>query len=225
MKELTNTNTVIEMAEVNKLTFSRMVHVIGPESTDFAFQTPELQALFNAKDKEGKYDLLLVEQFVNEGALILGHLYQIPAITISTFGYANYFSQIVGIIYPWSYVPYLYMPYSDRMSLWERIGNVFMSSADDLLRRYSYYPEQDAVLQKHFSKKLDRVPTIKELEANVSAIFINSYMPLASPRPLSYNMIPVGGLHIKEPKALPENLQKFLDGATHGAIYFSLGKS
>ncbi|EDV36121.2 uncharacterized protein Dana_GF12118, isoform B [Drosophila ananassae] len=223
MKELTNTNTVIEMAEVNKLTFSRMVHVIGPESTDFAFQTPELQALFNAKDKEGKYDLLLVEQFVNEGALILGHLYQIPAITISTFGYANYFSQIVGIIYPWSYVPYLYMPYSDRMSLWERIGNVFMSSADDLLRRYSYYPEQDAVLQKHFSKKLDRVPTIKELEANVSAIFINSYMPLASPRPLSYNMIPVGGLHIKEPKALPENLQKFLDGATHGAIYFSLG--
>ncbi|XP_017087037.2 UDP-glycosyltransferase UGT5-like [Drosophila bipectinata] len=223
MKELTNTNAVIEMAEVSSFTFSRMVHTIGPESTDFAFEHPEVQALFNAKDKVGKYDLLLVEQCFNEGALILGHLYQIPAITISTFGYANYFSQLHGIISPWSYVPHLYMPYSDRMSFWERIGNVFTSGADDLLRKFSYYPEQDAVLRKHFSDKLDRVPTTAELEANVSAIFINSYMPLASPRPLSYNMIPVGGLHIKEPKALPENLQKFLDGATHGAIYFSLG--
>ncbi|KAH8320698.1 hypothetical protein KR067_007249, partial [Drosophila pandora] len=223
VKELTNTNTILEMADLNKLTFLRMVNIKGIQCTDFVLRQPQIQELIHAKDKVGKYDLLLAEQFYTEGALMLGHLYQIPVITAMTYGGTNYISQLFGIVSPWSYVPHLYMPYSARMSLWERIGNVFMSGTEDLLRRYSYYPGQDAVLQKHFSKLLDRVPTVKELESNISAVLLNGYMPLTSPRPLAYNMIPVGGLHIQPPKALPENLQKFLDEATHGAIYFSLG--
>ncbi|KAH8254192.1 hypothetical protein KR032_008814, partial [Drosophila birchii] len=223
IKEMTQRSTVLEMTDVDNLTFLRMVQVMGVHSTDFAFEQPQIQALINAKDKVGKYDLLLAEQFFNEGALILGHLYQIPMITVSTFGYANYLSQLFGVVFPWSYVPHAYMPYTDKMSLWERIGNVAICSAEDLIREFSYYPRQDAVLRKHFSHKLDRVPTIKELERNISAILLNSYMPLASARPTSSNMIQVGGLHIQPTKALPEDLRQFLDGATHGAIYFSLG--
>ncbi|KAH8362553.1 hypothetical protein KR200_000776, partial [Drosophila serrata] len=170
-----------------------------------------------------KYDLLLAEQFFNEGALILGHLYQIPIITISTFGFANYLSQLFGVVSPWSYVPHVYLPYSDKMTLWERIHNVAFSGVEDLLREFTYYPLQDAILQKHFSKRLERVPTVKELERNISAILLNSHMPLFSARPVSYNMIQCAGLHIQPPKTLPEDIQQFLDGASHGAIYFSLG--
>ncbi|EDW56595.1 UDP-glucuronosyltransferase 2C1 [Drosophila sechellia] len=223
IKEMTNKNTVLEMTDLPNFSFLRMVNVMGIHSTDFALEQPEIQAVINERNKIGKYDLLLAEQFFNEGALILGHLYQIPTITVSTFGNANYLSQLFGVVSPWSYVPHAFMPYTDRMSLWERIGNVAISAVEDLVREFSYYPGQDAVLKKHFSKLLNRVPTIKELERNISAILLNSYMPLAYSRPMAYNMIPVGGLHIQPPKALPEHLQKFLDGATHGAIYFSLG--
>ncbi|XP_037716742.1 UDP-glycosyltransferase UGT5-like [Drosophila subpulchrella] len=223
IKEMTKRDTVLEMTDLPNFSFLRMVNVMGVHSTDFAFEQPEIQAVINEKNKVGKYDLLLAEQFFNEGALILGHLYQIPIITVSTFGNANYLSQLFGVVSPWSYVPHAYMPYTDRMSLWERISNVAINAAEDLTREFSYYPGQDAVLKKHFSKLLDRVPTIKELERNISAILLNTYMPLASARPMSYNMIPVGGLHIQPPKALPEHIQKFLDEATHGAIYFSLG--
>ncbi|XP_020804450.1 LOW QUALITY PROTEIN: UDP-glucuronosyltransferase 2B15-like [Drosophila serrata] len=222
-QELTKTNTVLEMSDLPNLTFVRLVYIMGLRSTDFAFEQPGVKELINAKDKVGKYDLLLVPQFYNEGALILGHLYQIPVITTSSYGFANFFSQMVGIVSPWSFVPNAFMPYTDRMTLWERIGNVVNSGIEDLMREFSYYPNQDAILQKHFSKLLDRVPSVKELERNISAILLNNYMPLASPRPVSFNMIQVGGLHIQQPKALPEDLQKFLDGATHGAIYFSLG--
>ncbi|KAH8290982.1 hypothetical protein KR054_007661, partial [Drosophila jambulina] len=223
-QELTGTKTVLEMSDLPNLTFVHLVYIMGLRSTDFAFEQPGVQELINAKDKVGKYDLLIAPQFYNEGALILGHLYQIPVITTSTYGFANFFSQMVGIVSPWSYVPNAFMPYSDRMTLWERIGNVANSGIEDLMREFSYYPKQDAILQKHFSKLLDRVPSVKELERNISAILLNNYMPLASPRPISYNMIQVGGLHIQPPKALPEDLQEFLDGATHGAIYFSLGE-
>ncbi|KAH8254191.1 hypothetical protein KR032_008815, partial [Drosophila birchii] len=225
-QKLANKDTVLEMTDVDNLTFLKIVNLLGVVTTDFAFEQPGVKELINAKDKLGKYDLLLAEQFFNEGALILAHLYQIPVITIATFGFANHLSQLFGVVSPWSYVPHVYLPYTGQMTLWERIHNAAFSGYEDLLREFSYYPRQDAILQKHFSKsleRLDRVPTIKELERNISAILLNSYMPLASARPTSSNMIQVGGLHIQPTKALPEDLKQFLDGATHGAIYFSLG--
>ncbi|KAH8254190.1 hypothetical protein KR032_008816, partial [Drosophila birchii] len=223
IQKLANKDSVLEMTDVDNLTFLKIVNLLGVATTDFAFEQPGIQELINAKDKLGKYDLLLAEQFFNEGALILAHLYQIPVITIATFGFANYLSQLFGVVSPWSYVPHVYLPYTGQMTLWERIHNAAFSGYEDLLREFSYYPRQDAILQKHFSKSLERVPTIKELERNISAILLNSHVPLFSARPVSYNMIQCAGLHILPPKALPEDIKQFLDGAKHGAIYFSLG--
>ncbi|EDW58411.1 UDP-glycosyltransferase UGT5 [Drosophila virilis] len=223
IKQMSNREIILDMADVSSLKFLRMLQVMGVHSTDFAFEQPEIQALINAEHKVGQYDLLLAEQFYNEGALILGHLYQIPVITVSTFGNTNYFSELVGIITPWSYSPHGFMTFTNRMSLSERLLNVFICGTEHLMRRFLYYPAHDEVLRKHFAKLLDVVPTTKQLERNISAILMNNYMPLEAPRPISFNQISVGGLHILPPKPLPQHLQKFLDEATHGAIYFSLG--
>ncbi|XP_030387611.1 UDP-glucuronosyltransferase 2B1 [Scaptodrosophila lebanonensis] len=223
IKEKSKKTTVLEMADLSSLTFIALCQDMGLHSTDFAFQQPEVQALIQAKNKLGKYDLLLAEEFYNEGALILGHLYQIPIVTISTFGYTNYLSNMFGFVAPWSFVTHMYLPYTDRLSFSERIHNTYLCTMEVFLRRFYYLPAQDAILRKHFSHLLDEVPTVKQLNNNVSAILINNFMPLDAPRPTSFNMIPVGGLHIVPPKPLPKHLQDFLDGATHGAIYFSLG--
>ncbi|KAH8381958.1 hypothetical protein KR009_001161, partial [Drosophila setifemur] len=223
ISKLMKTTSAVDMVNLPRFTQMKLGQHIGIESTDFALGQPEVQNLIHAKDKAGKYDLLLVEQFYNEGALMLGHLYEIPVITIATFAYANYFSQVFGFIIPLSYVPSITLPYTDRMNLVERFGNVVFSAAEDIHREVSYYPAQDAILRKYFSKILPKVPTVKELERNISAILINSYMPMTSPRPLSSNMIPVGGLHIQPPKPMPGHIQNFLDDAEHGAVYFSLG--
>ncbi|ALC42052.1 CG4302, partial [Drosophila busckii] len=221
--KVTNAKTVLDMTDVPRNTFLEMVMLMGLESTDFAFEQPELLKLINAKDKVGKYDLLLTEQFFNEGALILAHLYQIPSITVTTFGYASYIDSIVGVVTPYSYVPHLYIPYSPRMSLWERTHSLYHTLYEEGLRKFWYYPAQDAILRKHLANILPEVPTIKQLERNISLILLNSHMPLEHPKPLAFNTIPVGGLHIKPPKALPVNIKSFLDDAQHGAIYFSLG--
>lgn len=213
------------MTDVSSLTFTKMVYIMGLESTDFAFKQPQVLELIHAKDKVGKYDLLLAEQFYNEGALFLGHLYQIPMVTLSTFGFSNYMSSLVGVVTPWSYVAYTKKPYTDRMTLMERMDSVFNSLTEELMRTFWYYPAQNAILRKHFAKKFPNLPTIKQLERNISALLLNTYMPLKAPRPISINMIPVGGLHIQPTQPLPRDMQHFLDEAYHGAIYFSLGKS
>ncbi|KAH8407726.1 hypothetical protein KR222_011450 [Zaprionus bogoriensis] len=221
--KMSQAKTVLDMTDVSTLTFIRMAYVMGLESTEFAFEQPEVLKLIQAKDKVGKYDLLLAEQFFNEGALLLGHLYQIPIVTISTFGFANYMSSLVGIVTPWSYVAHGWKPYTDRMTFTERLDSVYNSFTEELLRTFWYYPAQDAILQKHFANQIPNLPSAKQLERNISAILLNTYMPLEAPRPISFNMIPVGGLHIQPEKPLPKALQSFLDEAEHGVIYFSLG--
>ncbi|KAH8317138.1 hypothetical protein KR074_001979, partial [Drosophila pseudoananassae] len=221
--QLIKTNSALDMASLPKLTHMKLAQHIGVRSTDFALAHPEVQELIHAKDKKGKYDLLLVEQFYNEGALMLGHLYEIPTISIATFAYANYFSQVFGFITPLSYVPNVFLPYTDKMTLWQRFKNVLISASEDFIRETSYYPAQDAVIRKHFTDILPKVPTVKELERNISAIFLNSYMPMTTSRPLTFNMISVGGLHILPPKPLKGDIKAFLDEAEHGVIYFSLG--
>ncbi|KAH8384528.1 hypothetical protein KR200_008715, partial [Drosophila serrata] len=223
ISDLMKTTSALDMVDVPKWTTMKLGQHIGIKSTDFALGQPEVQKLIHAKDKVGRYDLLLVEQFYNEGALIFGHLYQVPVITISTFAFANYFSQIFGFITPLSYVPNIFLSCTDKMTLGQRLENVVIGAAEDLHREVFYYPKQDAILRKYFGNLLPEVPRVKVLERNISAIFLNSYMPLTSPRPMPYNMISVGGLHILPPKQLPGHIQKFLDEAEHGAIYFSLG--
>ncbi|XP_017081810.2 UDP-glycosyltransferase UGT5 [Drosophila eugracilis] len=223
ISQIMKTKSALDMVDMPKLTHMRLAQHIGVKSTDFALAHSEVQELIHAKNKTGKFDLLLVEQFYNEGALMLGHLYQIPVITLSTFAYANYFSQIFGFINPLSYVPNVFLSCTDRMTLWERLENVVVTASEDIVREVSYYPAQDAVIRKHFANVIPEVPTVKELERNISLILLNSYMPLTTPRPMSLNMISVGGLHILPPKPLPEHIKNFLDEAEHGAIYFSLG--
>ncbi|EDV43658.2 uncharacterized protein Dana_GF16417 [Drosophila ananassae] len=223
INKLIKTNSAVDMVSLSTLTHMKLAQHIGVKSTDFALAHPEVQELIHAKDKKGRYDLLFVEQFHNEGALMLGHLYEIPTISIATFAYANYFSQVFGFITPLSYVPNVFLPYTDKMSLWHRFENVLLSASEDFIRHTSYYPAQDAVIRKHFTKVLPKVPTVKELERNISAILLNSYMPMTTSRPLTFNMISVGGLHILPPKPLTGEIKTFLDEADHGAIYFSLG--
>ena len=62
------------------------------------------------------------------------------------------------------------------------------------------------------------------MEKNVSLMLLNSHTPLTTTRPTSDAMIAVGGMHIYPPKPLPADIQKFLDDAKDGVIYFSLGK-
>lgn len=64
---------------------------------------------------------------------------------------------------------------------------------------------------------------MRDLEKNISAMLINTHFSINPPRPLMPGQINVAGAHIQEPKALPEDIQTFLDGARHGVILFSLG--
>lgn len=69
------------------------------------------------------------------------------------------------------------------------------------------------------------LPSYDEVKQRISLLFYNYHSHSEGPvRPTVPQSIEIGGIQIKEhPDPLPEELAEFLDGATDGAIFFSLG--
>ncbi|XP_036332573.1 UDP-glycosyltransferase UGT4-like [Rhagoletis pomonella] len=220
VKEIIGKKTNLEM-ENSLSTYFEIIKYVAVLGNEHTLKQPKVQALINAKRTEGVYDLLLVEQLHQEAFLALAHVYKIPVVSSATFAQQNYMSQMFGYVTPWSHVPMEFLAFSDRMSFWERALNSLCSLRLDLFREFEYFPKMDALVQKYFGHLPIEFPSVSAMEKNHSAILINNYTPLAFAEPKMDNMIFVGGLHINPPKPLPTDLQKFLDDAEHGAIYFN----
>lgn len=64
-----------------------------------------------------------------------------------------------------------------------------------------FNPEIDEILQKKFGPE---TPTMTELEQKTAIAFVNTNPTFNIPAPLPENVIPVGGLHIRDTKPLPK---------------------
>jgi glucuronosyltransferase len=72
----------------------------------------------------------------------------------------------------------------------------------------------------------DKYPSFSEAKRNVALVLSNHHFSEGAIRPHLPNMVEVGGLTIKEkPDPLPLDIQKWIDGAEHGVIFFSLGSN
>uniref|UniRef100_A0A1B0GCA6 UDP-glucuronosyltransferase n=1 Tax=Glossina morsitans morsitans TaxID=37546 RepID=A0A1B0GCA6_GLOMM len=217
-------DNIFELTKMDLHDFLKMLEIIGLKTTEHALKQSKVQEIINAKHTRGAYDLLLVEQFYQEPFLALSRIYDIPVVTTSTLGYENHMSQMMGLIQPWSFVPHGFMPYTDQMSFTERLQNSYYSLFEDMHREWIYFPKMDKLVQTYFGHLKVPIPKVSDMEKNVSVMLLNSYAPLTTTRPTIAGMIPVGGMHIYPPRALPEDIQKFLDDAKDGVIYFSLGE-
>lgn len=74
------------------------------------------------------------------------------------------------------------LPFTDKMSFSERWYNTVVSAYDWILRRFVYFPSEDAFAKKYFGH-LGSVPSINELQRNISLYLVNSHSALAPPRP------------------------------------------
>lgn len=55
--------------------------------------------------------------------------------------------------------------------------------------------------------------------------FVNSHPAINYPESLPPNVIEVGGMHIKDPKPLPSNIQDFMSKGEKGAVFIAFGTS
>ncbi|XP_055608295.1 UDP-glucosyltransferase 2-like [Uranotaenia lowii] len=169
-----------------------------------------------------KFDLVLYDMTC--GGCLLGLLHKFkypPLVSVTPFNNPPYVTDVIGGHKYYAYVPFYSLSYGSDMSFYQRVHNTLLHVFDYLYRTYSSNPLLDKMVRDYF--KYDDLPYVPDLEKRSKLILVNAHYSIDFPEPAPPNLIPVGGLQIKEPKALPKDLEEFINAGRKGTVLFSLG--
>ncbi|CAG7824321.1 unnamed protein product, partial [Allacma fusca] len=139
------------------------------------YQNPEFQHYMNQT-----YDLVIMNGFMN--TCFAGYLYRmkVPYIYHVSMAAPNTVTSRVGNWLPPSVVPHPFLPFSDRMSFLERVVNTALDWFFLVGRDYSFSPKYEKIYRKYLGED---IPSLAEIEGNISLLFMNSYANFPAPRP------------------------------------------
>ena len=118
-----------------------------------------------------------------------------------------------------SFVPTMMSRMGQKMSFIERTINFCIKMVS---RAFMYY--HTSIIDSILSNHLPDSPPSSELLSNLSGVLINSDFVLDYARPQPPTFINVGGLQIKDNSGqIPSSMLKFIEGAEHGVVLFTMG--
>ncbi|XP_038217899.1 UDP-glucosyltransferase 2-like [Zerene cesonia] len=186
---------------------------------EIQLQTPEFQRII--KEEKDTFDLIVLEAFYRS-ALGLGHLLKKPIIQFNSFGAASiHFDQFGApshpIIYPTAANQRLY-----NLSMLEKLWEFFKYFMVECLLIFTYNYDFD-MAKRNFGED---IPSFEVLhDKYVHMLILNEHQIWAENHPIPPNILFVGGIHQAPDKALPSDLQEYLDSSKNGVIYISFGTS
>lgn len=196
----------------------------GLITTEHAFQTENVKNFI--KYNNDRFDLVISEHFGQESMNMFAYKYKAPLVYLSTLDYDDIIDQSMGALSMWSHLPHYLSDFNENMSFVERFLNVVYSLFGVMVRKYQILPKHYEIARRAFAEleaTNGPLPSLTELQKNISVCLVNSHLVISHKRPKMPGLVDVAGLHIRPVKLLPENIKSFLDSATEGAIYFSLG--
>ncbi|KAG5883246.1 hypothetical protein JTB14_000035 [Gonioctena quinquepunctata] len=195
-----------------------MMNSMGNELTEKTLKNPAVQELLKS-DKE--FDVVIVGHFLDDGMSAFATHFNAHLILLSTLGANLWNNHLVGNPALPSFYPEILLNYQLKMTLCERVKNTLFRIWNYINLNFIFYPAQNKIIQKYFPNPID----LEDSLYNVSLVLLNSHVSFSKPQAHVPNMIEIGGVHINPPKKLPDDLQKFLDNAKEGVIYFSMGSN
>ncbi|XP_063703722.1 UDP-glucosyltransferase 2-like [Culicoides brevitarsis] len=181
-----------------------------------------IQTLLNYPDNF-KFDLIVDD--LSMAPFILGFIHKFnypPAVAVTPFSVPHYFTRTFGGHRQPSYVSHHGSQFSDKMSFYERIVNYLFYLVDDYYMAYHVMPEQESLMRQVFGRLRD-LPTLETLQSEVGLALVNVHPAVEQTFPLPPNMIPVGGLQVRDPKPLDPPIKTFIESGKEGTVLFSLG--
>lgn len=128
----------------------------------------------------------------------------------------------MGHVTPLSFVPHQNLPYTEDMTFFQRVYNIFLTTYDLFLRRFNYIPAQNKLVKKYFRDGIQgEIPNVIELEKEIALTLVNSHQSFDTPRPRMPGQINVGAAHINQAYVMPNDLRvSFSEDLT--LIYYTL---
>uniref|UniRef100_A0A182KDL1 UDP-glycosyltransferases domain-containing protein n=1 Tax=Anopheles christyi TaxID=43041 RepID=A0A182KDL1_9DIPT len=179
---------------------------------------PDVQALIHARDAH--FDVVIVEYYQFTPMYAFAELFQAPMIGISSIDSMGMCHEAIGNVMNVIAHPEMNHAFTHDLTFLQRVEAVL----SNLLIQYHILPTDfaifDQMIVQNFGSNMTRS---WELMRRIDFLLVNAEPALGYVRPLVPNSIQLGFMHIEPPKALPADLQSFLDRSVHGVVYFSLG--
>ena len=172
---------------------------------------------FLEKLKNASYDLLILEA-VDPCSRILADYLDVPFIPLSTTGLGH---KDNNIRLP-SYLPAPVAPFTSQMSFIQRVLNVFIKTAFDVIPTVMGFEESFEELKVKYD--LNTSVSLANTFDRAAVKFVNSDFSLEYAAPLEPDTILVGGFAIPKAKPLSAELEAFMESSgEHGVILMSFG--
>jgi len=174
--------------------------------------------------KRSHFDLVIVDLWRMDVLCGLAAHLGAPIIGMASYGTDWKIDELVGNVSPMSYLQSPSSDFHDLETYGGRLAHFVERAISWINYKWRHAEKQKELYRKYFPSTAKDKP-LSEISKNVALVLVNQHFTLAPPRPYVPNIIEVGGLHVEQnPKALPTELEDFVQGAGEsGVIYFSLG--
>uniref|UniRef100_A0A348G6D2 UDP-glucuronosyltransferase n=1 Tax=Odontomachus monticola TaxID=613454 RepID=A0A348G6D2_ODOMO len=168
------------------------------------------------------FHAIIIEQLWYQCYYVLVKHYNFPVLMgFLSVGNLPYVMDSVGNPDDPNMNPDMAYPFTDRMTLNERIRNSLYTTWTRLYYRYWHLPRAQRIANEWAPGT-----SVYDIDKNFSLVILGNNHVFGYPKPLLPHVIEVHSLQITEnPDPLPEEIREFLDDARDGAIYFSLGSN
>ncbi|XP_051646991.1 UDP-glucuronosyltransferase 1A1-like isoform X5 [Manacus candei] len=167
--------------------------------------------------QESQFDALLTDPVVPCGLILAEHL-SLPSVYFLRGVPCGLDFEATQCPNPPSYVPRGFSQLTDRMTFFQRVGNLLFDLPNVFLCDFGFQP-----YAKLASEFLHREVTVLDLLRQGSVWLLRVEFVLDYPRPLMPNIIPIGGVHCAH-KKLTQEFEAIVNASgEHGIVVFSLG--
>jgi glucuronosyltransferase len=164
-------------------------------SCELFLQSPAGHKLLNYPYKE-PFDLIIIEAgWTSCFYAFIPKFGSPPVVVVSPYGLTSTISSATGFPTNPSYEPYHSLPFSGHMTFSQRLRNFVAHIALSSVYIYTSAPRLEALREEYFKQTL---PSFSDIERNFSIYLVNICVGLDDSRPLPPNVIPVGGMHVKQ---------------------------
>ncbi|GBP76404.1 UDP-glucuronosyltransferase 2B18 [Eumeta japonica] len=171
-----------------------------------------------------RFDVIFVEQFTSDCGLVFAEAhYEAPIIGITSHVLLPWTYSKLGIPFQIGSDSFYFSSAGENPSVLRKVENLILHT---IFTKVGGWIAEKAI-REVFNENLPGFEfDVEQLgRERMKMVFSYQHFSLTGARLLAPQLLEIAGLHIKQPKSLPDEIERFVNEAEHGVIYVSFGSN
>lgn len=201
-EEMSRRYDYVSMAHTGYLASVGAIFRWGREACEATLKSAAARRLLDMAAAKETFDLVIVEVTLVE--CVFGFVERFgnpPVLGVTAYGLPPWAQQVVGNPINPSYMNTYLLPFADRMNFPQRAANAFFHLYTTFYRDLVHIPQHDRIAREFFG---EGATSVADAERRVSMVLANHHFSFDYPQPYVPALVPIGGMHTKDPEPLPQ---------------------